>query len=249
EASEALERLTASSRSLLAAVEGSALPALDRAIAAADAMAGDPRMTAAARRRLGELKTTVEAARAELLVTSGAPAARSPAAAKPRPDTEPKAKAARAAAKAKRPEPALKSVGPLRVLVGEANGVHQLQLRTLLAQIGVRPEVVSDAAQLMAAWRREAWNLILLDVQAPEFGLEAAREIRAAELKAGWACTPIVALGGRPAQAQASREASAVVDSYVAKPIAGPHLVSAIEAALAAEPPTCIAQIAVAQVA
>lgn len=188
------------------------------------------------------VSAAVEALEAPPSATSGAKAR----AAAPKTKKAPprKAKRASAAAKAARSRAALKSVGPLRVLVGEPNGVHQLQLRTLLAQIGARPEIAASGAQLVEAWRREAWNLILIDIQSPEFGLETARTIRAAELKSGWACTPIVALGGR-----ANAETRAIVDSRVAKPLAGPGLVAAIERALAAEAPTCTAELALAQVA
>jgi signal transduction histidine kinase len=55
----------------------------------------------------------------------------------------------------------------LRVLAAEDNAMNQLVLKTLLAQVGVEPELVSDGRQAVEAWERESWDLILMDVQMP----------------------------------------------------------------------------------
>jgi CheY-like chemotaxis protein len=134
--------------------------------------------------------------------------------------------------------PAYQPVRPLRVLAAEANGVHQLVLRTLLAQIGVEPEIVADGAALLEAWRREPWDLILMDLQAPEIdGANLASMIRAAEVGAGWDCTAIVALGP-------VGEGAYGVDAAVAKPILGASLFQAMETALAAPEPLEFAEVA-----
>jgi CheY-like chemotaxis protein len=123
--------------------------------------------------------------------------------------------------------PAFEPARPLRVLVAEANGAHQLMLRTLLGQVGVEPEVTADGAALLEAWRREPWDLILIDMQAPDLdGATLAAMIRTAEVKAGWPLTASVALG-------AAGEGAYGVDAAVAKPIVGAALIQAIETALA----------------
>ncbi|HLZ77164.1 response regulator [Phenylobacterium sp.] len=118
---------------------------------------------------------------------------------------------------------------PLRVLAAEDNAVNQLVLKTLLAQVGLEPELVSDGQAAVDAWAREPWDLILMDVQMPLMdGPTAARAIRAAETQSGRARTPIVALTANAMFHQVADYAAAGMDTHVAKPIEAAALFEAL---------------------
>jgi PAS domain S-box-containing protein len=122
----------------------------------------------------------------------------------------------------------------LRVLAAEDNGMNQLVLRTLLEQVGVEPVIVGNGREAVAAWAREPWDLILMDVQMPEMdGPTAAGVIRARERAEGRPRTPIVALTANAMAHQVNEYMQAGMDDFVAKPIEAGRLYAVIEAALA----------------
>ncbi len=121
----------------------------------------------------------------------------------------------------------------LRVLAAEDNGMNQLVLKTLLGQIGVDPVIVGNGREAVAAWAREPWDLILMDVQMPEMdGPTATGVIRARERAEGRPRTPIVALTANAMAHQVSEYMQAGMDDFVAKPIEAGRLYAVIEAAL-----------------
>jgi PAS domain S-box-containing protein len=122
---------------------------------------------------------------------------------------------------------------PLRVLAAEDNSVNQLVLKTLLNQIGVDPVIVGDGRAAVEAWAREAWDLILMDVQMPILdGPSATAEIRAREAAEGRPRTPIVALTANAMDDQIAGYLAAGMDGFVAKPIAASRLFAALQAVL-----------------
>ncbi|MDE2487330.1 MAG: response regulator [Alphaproteobacteria bacterium] len=133
----------------------------------------------------------------------------------------------------KRAEPADGFEGrALRVLAAEDNGMNQLVLKTLLAQIGVEPVVVGDGRAAVAAWEAEPWDLILMDVQMPEMdGPTATAIIRAREAAEGRPRTPIVALTANAMDHQVLEYRAAGMDAFVAKPIEAGRLFEAVLAA------------------
>ena len=121
----------------------------------------------------------------------------------------------------------------LRVLAAEDNGMNQLVLKTLLEQMGVEPVMVGNGREAVAAWAREPWDLILMDVQMPEMdGPTATGVIRARERAEGRARTPIVALTANAMAHQVAEYAQAGMDDFVAKPIEAGRLYAVIQAAL-----------------
>ena len=130
-------------------------------------------------------------------------------------------------------------VGALRVLAAEDNTVNQLVLKTLLHQIGVDPVIVENGKQAVEAWAREAWDVILMDVQMPEMdGPTAAAIIRTREAAESRARTPIIALTANAMAHQVAEYAEAGMDGFVAKPIEVGRLFAALQAVLEVEAET-----------
>jgi len=126
--------------------------------------------------------------------------------------------------------------GEIRVLAAEDNEVNQLVLKTLLSQAGVNPTMVADGAQAVAAWERETWDIILMDIQMPTMdGVQATREIRRREVETGRARTPILAVTANAMVHQVAAYQAAGMDDVVPKPIELARLFAAMEAALDAE--------------
>jgi signal transduction histidine kinase/CheY-like chemotaxis protein len=124
----------------------------------------------------------------------------------------------------------------IRVLAAEDNEVNQLVLKTLLGQAGVTPTVVANGALALAAWERETWDIILMDIQMPEMdGVQATREIRRREAETGRARTPILAVTANAMVHQVAAYEAAGMDGVVPKPIELGRLFAAIEAALDGE--------------
>jgi PAS domain S-box-containing protein len=121
----------------------------------------------------------------------------------------------------------------IRVLAAEDNGINQLVLRTLLEQIGVTPVIVGNGREAVAAWAREPWDLILMDVQMPEMdGPTATGVIRARERVERRPRTPIVALTANAMAHQVTEYLQSGMDDFVAKPIEAARLYAVIQDAL-----------------
>lgn len=126
--------------------------------------------------------------------------------------------------------------GAVRVLAAEDNDVNQLVLKTLLGQTGINPTMVADGAMAVAAWERETWDIILMDIQMPQMdGVQATREIRRREAETGRARTPILAVTANAMVHQVAAYEAAGMDGVVSKPIEVARLLAAMEAALATQ--------------
>ena len=130
-----------------------------------------------------------------------------------------------------RPEAALK------VLAAEDNTVNQLVLKTLLHQLGVDLTVVADGRAAVEAWKAQAWDVILMDVQMPVMdGPAATRMIRELEAGSDRPHTPIIGLTANVMSHQTESYRAAGMDGCVAKPLQIAVLVEAIHTVLAAGP-------------
>jgi signal transduction histidine kinase/AmiR/NasT family two-component response regulator len=122
---------------------------------------------------------------------------------------------------------------PLRVLAAEDHPINQQVLVVLLEQVGISPYLVDNGAAAVEAWRRDEWDLILMDVQMPIMdGPTAARAIRAEEAASGRLPTPIVAVTANVMAHQLEEYRAAGMAMSVAKPIQLQTLLGVIDAAL-----------------
>ncbi len=133
------------------------------------------------------------------------------------------------------PPPAATVPEGLRILVAEDVEMNRLLVVTLLKQAGHRVVAVEDGAAAVAAVRRRAFDLVLMDVNMPVMdGLDATRTIR--DMAAPANRTPIVALTANTFPEDVARCRAAGMDGYVPKPIDRLVLLAEIGRCLAARP-------------
>ena len=76
--------------------------------------------------------------------------------------------------------------GPIRVLAAEDNAANRRVLAALLASAPIELVFAEEGAQALDAWRAEAFDLVLMDVNMPVLdGLKAVAEIRRTEALGG----------------------------------------------------------------
>jgi len=108
----------------------------------------------------------------------------------------------------------------LRILAAEDNVVNQQVLRTVFEQVGVDVTMVGDGLAAVEAYRRQDWDIVLMDIQMPILdGPEATQAIRAIEAEEGRRRTPIVALTANAMKHQEEAYLACGMDRLVAKPL------------------------------
>jgi hypothetical protein len=126
------------------------------------------------------------------------------------------------------PAPAPGNQRPLRILVAEDNPVNQQVALAMLRKMGHQVTLAATGTAAVETWKREAFDLVLMDIQMPEMdGFEATRKIRAME-QPGSAHTPIIAMTAHAMGGDRERCLEAGMDDHVAKPINRADLAAAI---------------------
>ena len=121
----------------------------------------------------------------------------------------------------------------LRVLVAEDNAVNQQVAAGMLERVGHEAVVAANGREALALLEREAFDLVLMDVQMPELdGLETTAAIRERERVTG-GHLPIVAVTAHAMKGDAERCLAAGMDGYVAKPLQPRELEAAIASVVA----------------
>jgi signal transduction histidine kinase len=112
---------------------------------------------------------------------------------------------------------------PLRVLVVDDIATNRELLRTMLTRMGHAPQLAESGIDAIAAVQREAFDVVLMDVNMPDMdGLEATRRIRA--MGGLIAATPIYALTAGATAADRDRTLAAGMNAHVAKPVSRAQL-------------------------
>ncbi len=109
--------------------------------------------------------------------------------------------------------------GQLKILLAEDNLVNQEVAKTMLCKMGHTVVIAGNGSEAVAAISKEAYDLVLMDVQMPMAnGYEATREIRAMEKQTGQH-TPIIGLTANAMKGDQEKCLEAGMDDYMTKPI------------------------------
>jgi CheY-like chemotaxis protein len=109
--------------------------------------------------------------------------------------------------------------GPLRILLAEDNIVNQRVAVGLLARRGHAVTVTNNGVEALAALEREAFDVVLMDLQMPEMGgFEATAAIRAREREQGGHLR-IIAMTAHAMTGDREHCLEAGMDGYLSKPI------------------------------
>ena len=125
---------------------------------------------------------------------------------------------------------------PRKILLAEDGLVNQKVAVRLLEKRGHHVTAVSDGQLAVEAFQRDAFDVILMDVQMPTLdGFAATAEIRELE-KDGGGRIPIIAMTAHAMKGDRERCLDAGMDDYVAKPFRPLDLFRAIEEACPGSP-------------
>jgi signal transduction histidine kinase/CheY-like chemotaxis protein len=117
---------------------------------------------------------------------------------------------------------------PLRILIAEDNRINQRVAMKLLERIGYRADVAANGREVMHALERQAYDVVLMDVQMPEMdGLEATRAIRSRWPRDG--APRIVAMTANAMRDDRDQCLAAGMDDFVSKPVVLAQLAAALE--------------------
>ncbi|MEA2039394.1 MAG: response regulator [Thermodesulfobacteriota bacterium] len=117
----------------------------------------------------------------------------------------------------------------LRILLAEDNVVNQRLAVKVLTKRGYHVVVAGNGKEAVAAFEREPFDAILMDVQMPEMdGFEATAVIREKEKETG-SHIPIIAMTAHAMKGDREQCLEAGMDQYVSKPIRPQIVVDAIE--------------------
>ena len=122
----------------------------------------------------------------------------------------------------------------LRILLAEDHPVNRALMQQVLLRLGHHCVMVENGKQAVAAFLREPFDLILMDMQMPEMdGLEATRRIRELEADKSTAI-PIIAVTANALPEHRDACLGAGMDTHLPKPITRDSLANAIDDLLGA---------------
>jgi signal transduction histidine kinase/CheY-like chemotaxis protein len=124
-------------------------------------------------------------------------------------------------------DPQMAARHPLRILLAEDNVVNQKLALRILQQMGYRADLASNGLEAIESVARQAYDVVLMDVQMPEMdGLEATRAI--CERWAPGQRPRIVAMTANAMQGDREICLAAGMDDYLTKPIRVDRLIEAL---------------------
>jgi len=117
----------------------------------------------------------------------------------------------------------------LRILLAEDNKFNQQVARGLIARLGHSITIADNGLLAVELYRKEKFDIILMDIQMPEMdGYEATAAIRAIQQETGQR-TPIVAVTAHAMSGDKERCLAAGMDDYLSKPINGDELMKTLD--------------------
>ena len=129
-----------------------------------------------------------------------------------------------------------RSTRTLHILLAEDNPVNQELTVAFLQRWGHSVVVTEDGLRALEAYERDAFDLIIMDVQMPVMdGFETTRKIRDIERKTG-RYVPIIAMTAHAMAGDRERCLAAGMNQYIAKPILENALFVLVEGFAGARP-------------
>ncbi|MBX2863884.1 MAG: response regulator [Leptolyngbyaceae cyanobacterium MAG.088] len=107
---------------------------------------------------------------------------------------------------------------PLRILLAEDNAINQKLAIQQLKRIGYRADIVGNGLEAIEALERQAYDVVLMDMQMPEMdGITASQKIR--QIFPTQAQPRIIAMTANAMQGDRERCLKAGMDNYISKPV------------------------------
>jgi CheY-like chemotaxis protein len=126
------------------------------------------------------------------------------------------------------PAPETATARPDKILLAEDNTINQRVALLMLGRLGYRADIAANGWEVLTALERQAYDIVLMDVQMPELdGLEATRRIR--QTATGRGLRPwIIALTADALQGDRERCLAAGMNDFLTKPIKSAELAAAL---------------------
>lgn len=121
----------------------------------------------------------------------------------------------------------------IRILVAEDHLTNQKVLSMILEPLGVALTICENGALALEAFKDQAYDVVLMDMQMPVMGgVAATQAIRALEAQENLAHTPIIMLTANAMRQHRIEGKRAGADMHVTKPFTPTELIAAIESVL-----------------
>ncbi|MNT02078.1 Sensory/regulatory protein RpfC [compost metagenome] len=122
---------------------------------------------------------------------------------------------------------------PLRVLLADDHPANRKVIEIMLGATAMELVAVEDGAQALETFKRESFDLVLMDMQMPVMdGLTATAAIRAFEAQDGRARTPILMLTANAMAEHVEAGRAAGADGHLTKPLTLAALFDGIDQAM-----------------
>jgi len=132
--------------------------------------------------------------------------------------------------------PAGQGSGNCCILVVEDNRTNQIIATRMLEMLGVQVGIAANGLEAVGAYRRDNWDMVLMDCNMPEMdGFEATASIRSIEADGGTRI-PIVAMTADTQPTNVSKCLAAGMDDHLAKPLTLDALTAVLRRWLAWQP-------------